>query len=172
MSDADTPAALVSKLLHHRKLRHLPCTVATATQPAEPISVWGLCTAYDETHFDAMDEDFNRNAAYARAFAAVPGGLLRWLEIGCGASATLTKLALKHGPHGLHITAFEANEPSAAAARQSLQRLHSVCRRRRPRIRPHVHVISWRPRRNHARCGRGTCRSLVDAGGVFFLRLH
>ena len=92
---------LVRKLLEHREALRLYSTVAPEVQPPET-SVWGLCEEYDEDHFDAMDEDFNRNAAYTRAFAAVPARMTKWLEVGCGASATLTKLALAHGPADVH----------------------------------------------------------------------
>ena len=68
-----------------------------------------------------MDDDVYRNAAYARAFAAVPKRLTKWLEIGCGAAATLTKLALHNGPAGVQITAFEANAQSAASAKEQLR---------------------------------------------------
>mgnify|MGYP004221363431 CR=1 FL=1 len=94
---SDGPADLVRKLLQRREALRLYSTVAPEEQPPET-SVWGLCEEYDSDHFDAMDEDFNRNSAYTRAFAAVPATKTKWLEVGCGASATLTKLVLAHGP--------------------------------------------------------------------------
>jgi hypothetical protein len=57
-----------------------------------------------------------------RAFAAVSPRHTRWLEIGCGASATLTRLALSSAPSGTHITAFEVNTKSATAATAKLSR--------------------------------------------------
>ena len=32
-----------------------------------------MCAEYVESEFDSMDDDFNRNAAYVRAFAGVDG---------------------------------------------------------------------------------------------------
>ena len=98
---SDGPVDLVRKLLQHREAMRLYSTVAPEEQPPET-SVWGLCEEYDEDHFDAMDEDFNRNSAYTRAFAAVPSTKTKWVEVGCGASATLTKLVLAHGPADAH----------------------------------------------------------------------
>jgi hypothetical protein len=109
------PAKLVSKLLRLRERKGLDSFVAPEEQP-EQTDVWGLCSEYVATDFDAMDDDVNRNAAYTRAFAAVPHGQTDWLEIGCGASATLTRLAVRHGPARTHVTAFEVNAESAAAA--------------------------------------------------------
>ena len=115
-----TPATLVSRLVRRREHLRLDTIVAPTDQPAEP-DVWGLCDEYEPTDFEAMDDDHNRNAAYARAFAAVAPRRTRWLEIGCGASATLTLLALRHGPRHAHITAFEVSRPSAASAVRRLQ---------------------------------------------------
>lgn len=115
------PAELLRHLLSHREKHRLNVLVAPEEQP-EPTDVWGLCKDYEEEDFDAMDDDVSRNAAYVRAFQAVPSSQSRWLEIGCGASATLTKLALHHGPASLHITAFEVNHLSAAAAAETLSR--------------------------------------------------
>ena len=98
---SDGPVDLVRKLLQHREALRLYSTVAPEEQPPET-SVWGLCEESDEDHFDAMDEDFNRNSAYTRAFAAVPATKTKWVEVGCGASATLTKLVLAHGPADAH----------------------------------------------------------------------
>ena len=117
----DDPAEHVRKLVRHREAQCLSIVVAPDEQPPSS-DVWEMCQQYVEDDFDSMDDDFNRNAAYVRAFAAVPSALTRWLEIGCGASATLTKLALHHGPRNLHVTAFEVNAQSARAATAELGR--------------------------------------------------
>ena len=117
------PDKFVRSVLRRRKKLALNSTVAPEKQP-EVTDVWGLCEEYDEGMFEEMDDDFNRNAAYARAFAAVPADQTRWLEIGCGADATLTKIALANGPAGAHITAFEVNVESAAAAVSSVRKLY------------------------------------------------
>ena len=118
-----SPASFVRSLLRRRESLSLCSTVAAEKQPALT-DVWGLCEEYDEDMFDSMDDDINRNAAYARAFAAVPTSQPRWLEIGCGAAATLTRIALTHGPPNLHVTAFEVNAESAAAAASEVRRQH------------------------------------------------
>ena len=117
------PASFIRSLLRRRETLTLCSTVAAEKQPAET-DVWGLCQEYEEEMFDSMDDDINRNAAYARAFAAVPTSQLRWLEIGCGAAATLTKIALANGPQNLHLTAFEVNADCAAAAAAEVRRSH------------------------------------------------
>ena len=117
------PNRFVRSLLRRRRSLKLCSTVAPEKQPAQT-DVWGLCEEYDEDMFHEMDTDVHRNAAYARAFAAVPVNQTRWLEIGCGAAATLTRLALTHGPRKLHVTAFEVNAESAAAAASLVRQEH------------------------------------------------
>lgn len=121
-----SPASFIRSLLRRRETLSLPSTVAAEKQPAET-DVWGLCQEYEEEMFDSMDDDINRNAAYARAFAAVPSTQLRWLEIGCGAAATLTRIALANGPQNIHVTAFEVNADCAAAAAAEVRRSHGDC---------------------------------------------
>ena len=86
------PADLVAELVSRRARLPVDCLVAPEEQPAAA-DVWELCQGYCDDEFEEMDDDFNRNAAYVRAFEAVPTNQTRWLEIGCGAAATLTKLA-------------------------------------------------------------------------------
>ena len=130
LESTDDPTAQVRDLQRHREASSLSIVIAPEDQP--PASdVWAMCDeGYADDDFDSMDDDFNRNAAYVRAFAAVPVGLTRWVEIGCGASATLTQLALHHGPAELHVTAFEVNAASARSAgdalRRSRHRVHIV----------------------------------------------
>jgi hypothetical protein len=119
---------LVIELLNRRHSLALPSHSAPlALQPASessqpPLNVWTLCNDYGEQDYASMDDDVHRNAAYMRAFAAVSPRHTRWLEIGCGASATLTRLALSSAPSGTHITAFEVNTKSATAATAKLSR--------------------------------------------------
>ena len=72
----EVAADLVRTLIIHRETRDLDCCVAPVEQPAQT-DVWGLCSEYVEQDFDAMDDDHNRNAAYARAFSAVPASQVR-----------------------------------------------------------------------------------------------
>jgi len=109
---------LVAKLLEWRDRRGLITHCALPEQKERP-DVWTLCEDYGDDDYDAMDEDEDRNAAYSRAFAAVSPTHKRWLEIGCGASAMLTRLALDAAPNAL-VTAFEVNPKSAEAARRRL----------------------------------------------------
>lgn len=117
------PAAWVRSMLRRRQSLSICSTVAPEKQPALT-DVWRLCEEYDEDLFESMDTDVYRNAAYARAFAAVASSQTRWVEIGCGAAATLTKIALMHGPANLHVTAFEVNAESAAAAAKTIRETH------------------------------------------------
>ena len=123
------PRRLVAALLEHRRSLALPSHSAplalqpsAASSASQPIDVWTLCDDYGEEDYDSMDNDVHRNAAYTRAFTAVSPRRTRWLEIGCGASATLTRLALANAPSGTHVTAFEVNPESAAAATATLRR--------------------------------------------------
>ena len=114
-----TPRRLVAGLLRWRARRGLESICALAVQK-DRLNVWTLCNDYCDDDYDAMDDDANRNAAYQRAFdAAAQSGCTEFLEIGCGASATLTRLALRAG-RGTRVTAFEVNPHSAAAAARQL----------------------------------------------------
>lgn len=115
------PRRLVTQLLDRRRSLSLPSHSAPLAQ-SESLDVWTLCDDYGEQDYESMDDDVHRNAAYTRAFAAVSPRRDRWLEIGCGASATLTRLALASAPSGTTIAAFEVNPQSAAAATAQLRR--------------------------------------------------
>jgi hypothetical protein len=121
---AQASSLLARRVLRHRERRGLPSTTAPPpkAQEEQGLNVWTLCDDYGGEDYGAMDDDVHRNAAYSRAFEAVGPHQNRWLEIGCGASATLTRLALRSAPAGTHITAFEVNPQSAAAAAEGLRR--------------------------------------------------
>ena len=106
---------LLARLLEWRNRRGL----ATLCALPEQRDAWALRDDNGNNDYDAMGEDAHQNAAYTRAFAAVSPSHKRWLEIGCGSSAVLTRLALDAAPNA-HVTAFEVNPKSAEAARQRL----------------------------------------------------
>ena len=86
------PGPFIRSVLRRRESLQLCSTVAPEKQQGQ-IDVWGLCEEYEEDMFDSMDTDVNRNAAYARAFAAVPAAQVRWLE---GSRAVRSEPPLLH----------------------------------------------------------------------------
>jgi hypothetical protein len=82
--------ALVSEVVRHRERRGMVSHFALREQSTS-LNVWTLCDDYGEEDYEAMDDDVHRNAAYTRAFASISPCATRWLEIGCGASATCAR---------------------------------------------------------------------------------
>ena len=130
---------LARKIIKWRSQYRLHTVIVKQNSTLPPADPYTLCEAYDEEGYAAMDDDINRNNAFLRAIdklSAFSHHQSRWLEIGCGASATLTTLCLSRHP-ATQVAAVEINPRSAAAARAAIAQLgpaaiarcHIVCGR-------------------------------------------
>jgi ubiquinone/menaquinone biosynthesis C-methylase UbiE len=81
-----------------------------------------ICAAYSVEGYDSMNLDLVRNRFFRKAIRAAararPGA--QWVEVGCGASALLTRMVLDEDPLCC-ITAFEINSAATALARRRLR---------------------------------------------------
>ena len=79
------------------------------------LSIFDLCD-YNLEGYTTMGLDRVRNEFFAATLAAAPQGA--WLEIGCGASAVLTRMLLRDSERT--VVALEASEEAAAIAQRIL----------------------------------------------------
>ena len=82
-----------------------------------------ICEGYTQEGYGSMIYDRARNKMYNEIIRTASKSSLagrKWLEIGCGSKAFLTKMVLEADERS-QITAIEVNKHSAAAARKELK---------------------------------------------------
>lgn len=114
-------------LQHFRAFRGRVWCAEASTPPSGLAEV--LAT-YDDEGYTSMNLDTNRNKAYQLAVSAAVkvAKCLRWLEVGCGSSATLTRMVLSIPGAACSIACIEGNVKSAADAERVLQSLYPGAR--------------------------------------------
>jgi hypothetical protein len=115
--DDGSPPLTSGIIRQHRKTkRKLTTWVGLAAgSTADTLSI---CAVYDVEGYGSMNQDTIRNKVYERAIKATSRkGANVWVDVGCGASACLTKMVLTlHG----QCVAIEANPISADTAMRVL----------------------------------------------------
>ena len=119
---SDTPRErkiIIDRILRHRGQRpKLKTYVALFQVYGEEVTTQSICIAYDAEGYSSMNTDKVRNQVYRQSIKGI-GPDKRWIEIGCGAAALLTRMTLDMRPE--HIQAFEINPASAQKASQLLR---------------------------------------------------
>ena len=115
-ASAPAPQQALPQLMQQLMARHKRCLGLQAPPCGSSalVSAERLKT-YDEEGYSTMTHDRPRNAIYRGAIRqAVAGGCERFIEIGCGGDACLTRMVLDEA--GTTVAAFEGNEGAASAA--------------------------------------------------------
>jgi hypothetical protein len=107
--------ALAQQIAGSRATLMLTHELSAAAFPTTPS---GACAMYDADTYRSMDFDANRVAFFQHGVNGTEGPV-RWFEIGCGATATLTKLVLDCP--GNTVVAYEIERSAATQARATLR---------------------------------------------------
>ena len=123
-----TPLTTTTTTLREQLIKALKSFVMVSCDnvPVNQTNTETICRDYSEGVYESMNMDTARNTQYRLAIQECNKHSLDttatrcWLEIGCGASALLTKMVLA-GTNS-SVIAIEANEESAKKARKILKR--------------------------------------------------